>query len=90
MKPGIATTEFWVSLVALILVNVGGILAEGELSTIMLTVGNALIAAGYTFARSSVKKVEQAGINEQGMLMARAETANAAVESLKALRGGEE
>ena len=58
-KPGIATSEFWLSLVAVILgaLAASGLIADG--STAMRVVGLAitvLAALGYTGSRTVVKK----------------------------------
>lgn len=59
MKEGKNTTELLFCLLALILVNVGAFFVTDHPVVHACTViGDALIAAGYTFCRTSLKKEE--------------------------------
>lgn len=53
-KPGIKTTEFWLALVAVALIQFG-LRSDAEWAQIGSALGTALVAAGYGFARSNIK-----------------------------------
>jgi len=52
MKPGWQTTELWLSIAVLVLVNVGGAI-DG--SPAAAKIGSALVAIGYAIARALTK-----------------------------------
>ena len=59
IKPGYKTTEFWISLAAVIIGSVvasGIVPADSVWERIIGLVGSALAALGYTGARLSIKK----------------------------------
>lgn len=61
MKPGYKTTEFWLTVAAVVvgLLIASGAFREGEPVYQVLTfAASALAAMGYSFSRSSVKKGE--------------------------------
>ena len=55
MKPGLKTTEFWLSLAAAVLVGVAGIYSDREWAQVAGVLGTALIAMGYSAARGAAK-----------------------------------
>jgi len=57
MKPGIKTTEFWLTLVATALSFVvsQGIVTEDQVATVLGYAGIILAPLGYTLGRSAVK-----------------------------------
>ena len=58
MKPGYKTTEFWLSLAALVLTTLfaAGVVAEGSaFDKVLVLVSGILTALGYTVGRSLVK-----------------------------------
>lgn len=55
MKSGIKTSEFWVSLLALFLINLSAVFVDSEWTKMAAIIGDALVAAGYVFGRSKVK-----------------------------------
>jgi len=58
MQPGVKTSEFWLSIAALVftaLVAAGQIPHGGEVSAAVSAVAAALVAFGYTWARTFVK-----------------------------------
>ena len=58
-KPGLKTTEFWLALAVLVLGAAASVYAESDLGRMAGMVAATLASAGYGFARSSVKKVNQ-------------------------------
>lgn len=59
-RAGIRTTEFWLSLIAVVAINLAAAYSEAKWATPLAILGNALVAAGYGFARSGVKRTETA------------------------------
>lgn len=57
VKPGIRTSEFWLSIIAVIALNASAVYAESQWAPLAAIIGNALIAAGYGYARVQAKKV---------------------------------
>jgi len=62
MKPGIKTTEFWLSLIAVIAGAVALNYAESELGQIAGAVAAGLGTLGYGHSRAQVKKMEAASV----------------------------
>ena len=65
MKPGYKTSEFWLSLLVVLLGSLmaSGIVADGGMvAKIVGGILSALAALGYTSGRSSVKKAESASV----------------------------
>jgi hypothetical protein len=62
MKPGILTTEFWLALIIVIAGAFASQYAETPAGQIAGVAAGALVAAGYGFARSQVKKFEAASV----------------------------
>jgi hypothetical protein len=61
MKTGYKTTEFWLSLAAMVLaalIGSGVFDAGGGISKLLVLAASALTALGYTVARSMVKNIE--------------------------------
>lgn len=58
MKPGIKTSEFWLSIGAMVLVNLPQVFVENPPQWVLVAglVGSALIAAGYGVSRAITKK----------------------------------
>ncbi len=58
MKPGFATTEFYMALTVVILGAAASVFAESEVAQLGGQIAAALAAAGYGFTRASAKKSE--------------------------------
>lgn len=61
-KPGIKTTEFWISILAVIYgtaITTGMIPHSDEISTAVNGIGTLLVAIGYTWARAFIKGKRQ-------------------------------
>ena len=61
MKPGIKTTEFILTLLAILIAAVlgSGLLEDTHVATKIVSIAGAILAAlGYTAGRSSVKRIE--------------------------------
>lgn len=61
MKPGVKTTEFWLSLLAMVLVNLPQIFTDAQWALVAGLVGTALIAMGYGYVRTRAKAEIQGG-----------------------------
>ena len=63
-KPGIATTEFWLSIIAMVLVNLPQAFIENppQWVTVAGLIGSALIAMGYGVSRALTKS-NSTGVN---------------------------
>jgi len=59
VKPGIRSTEFWLALVATILVSLAGVYTEAEWAKVAGIIGAALVSAGYSLSRAQVKRGPQ-------------------------------
>lgn len=55
-KPGIKTTEFWLSLAATVFCGIAASYADQTWAQIVGVVGTALVAMGYSATRSKAKK----------------------------------
>lgn len=58
VKPGYKTTEFWLSLLAIVIaaLTASGVFAPGSaVAKVIAVVGSILVAMGYTSARKSAK-----------------------------------
>jgi len=80
MRPGYQTTEFWLSLLALVLLNVGAALAEGQLRVVLLAVGNALVAAGYSLSRGLAKSLPPSSALSTDEVISKADEARKILE----------
>ncbi len=59
-RAGIRTTEFWLALLAFVAINLAALYSDQPWAHLAAIVGDAIVAAGYGFARSSVKRTEVA------------------------------
>jgi hypothetical protein len=56
VKPGIKTTEFWVSMAAVVFLSLTSIYSDEKWAQLAGVIGTSLVAAGYGFSRTGVKK----------------------------------
>jgi hypothetical protein len=65
MKPGIQTTEFWLTLFAMVCINLPAIFVEDppQWALAAQMIGNVLAAMGYSIARGMAKSGDQYDIS---------------------------
>ena len=67
MKSGVKTTEFWLTVAATLLASIGGVFASTAWGQVALGVSATLVAAGYTFARTSAKNTAELAKQQQSL-----------------------
>jgi len=56
IRPGIRTTEFWTTLLTVLLLEVGTLYSQHPWAQVAGHIGAALVAAGYGLSRAYVKR----------------------------------
>ncbi len=91
-RPGIRTTEFWLALAVCIGGACAAIYVDEDWAKVAGLASSTLVAAGYSFCRQGVKRVEAAGIvaaaERYDVMKIQAEAARHEAEAAAARKGG--